>query len=579
MNVVKLGDIADIIAGQSPVSKSYNKEEKGVPFFQGKGDFGIKYPQVRNWCTQPLKTALKNDILISVRAPVGPVNICNIEKACIGRGLSAIRPRSGYYYEYLYYFFKYNELNISRLGVGSTFEAITQKDLANLFIVIPDLYDEQVKIATILSRAEKLIQKRQKSLKQLNDFVNSVFYQLFGDPVKNNMKWSTGILKDFCTKIGSGATPRGGKENYKQEGISLIRSLNVYNGRFEYKDLAFIDDKQADVLNNVTVEEGDLLFTITGASVARCCIVPKDVLPARVNQHVAIFRVDREKLNSVFLNYTLINLNYQTLLIKLARQNGATREALTKEDLELLKIPLPPPSLQNRFAEIVQKIQVIRQRFEESFEELNNLYQSLSQRAFQGKLDLSRLNVQEELEKFQSKSEVSTGQNIENILLRDSSAFYDTSQVRKREERIEPVLSDAMKTREPETKYGIFNIEQIAERIKARYRGYHFSFEMLYRYLQKTLAEVPYYSSEELKKQPELNSEQDIRWFIQAAVVNIERGENEKRLLNPFIQLKQHFYNAKEENMSLHVIKEDYELLRERNKKERSGIYFSIVES
>ena len=583
MKVVKLGDIAEIIAGQSPASKSYNKEGIGMPFFQGKTDFAVKYPQVRNWCSMPVKIALKNDILISVRAPVGPVNICNVDKACIGRGLSAIRMHPGYDNEYIYYFLKYNEANIVKLGVGSTFEAITQRDLINLLIKIPDSYIEQVKISTILSKVEFLIQKRQESITLLDELVNSVFNRLFGDPVKNEKKWRTAILQDLCTKIGSGATPRGGKQNYKQEGISLIRSLNVYNGRFEYKDLAFIDEEQAKSLDNVIVEEDDVLLTITGASVARSCIVPTDILPARVNQHVSIIRTDKEKINSVFLNYTLINKNYQVLLLKIAKLNGATREALTKEDVCSLIISLPPLPLQNQFAEIVQKTEIIKQRFQKSLEELNHLYQSLSQRAFQGKLDLSRLDVEEELEEFQEKQQIKMRESVENMLLSDSAVYYDVPRVKEPADKLSQSVSEFSlleNTAGREKGYRLFNIEQIAESIKKRYTGFHFSFEMLYRFLSRVLfLDVPYYSSEELKKRPSLNSEQDIRWFIHSAIVNVDRGENERRLLNPFIRLEQHFYNAEKENMTLRLVDEDYQLLRKRNKKERSGIYFSIKES
>lgn len=309
---------------------------------------------VRNKIEQ--KKLHRGDIIIeksggSPNQPVGRVvffELKTYEPYLCNNFTTILRPNKNLIYpEYLFYhlFYLYQNHRTEKYQ-NKTTGIINLKldDYLEEKLLVPSI-DDQIRICSVLNKARDFVQKRQKSLEQLNDFVNSVFYQLFGDPVKNNKEWSTGILKDFCTKIGSGATPRGGKENYKREGISLIRSLNVYNGRFEYKDLAFIDGEQAGALNNVIVEENDVLFTITGASVARSCVVPKDVLPARVNQHVAILRVEKEKLNSVFLNYTLINLNYQTLLIKLARQNGATREALTKEDLELLKIPLPPLSL------------------------------------------------------------------------------------------------------------------------------------------------------------------------------------------------------------------------------------------
>src|SRR5699024_10375690 len=96
-------------------------------------------------------------------------------------------------------------------------------------------------------------------------------------------KTGTYKLEDLTTKIGSGATPKGGKNSYKESGIRLIRSLNIYDLEFDKDGLAFIDDEQAEKLSNVEVEKDDVLINITGASVARCCKVPNDILPARVN--------------------------------------------------------------------------------------------------------------------------------------------------------------------------------------------------------------------------------------------------------------------------------------------------------
>ena len=108
------------------------------------------------------------------------------------------------------------------------------------------------------------------------------------------MTWDLTPLKKITTKIGSGATPRGGKNSYKTKGITLIRSLNVYDFEFSYEGLAFITEGQASEtrLARVIVEPKDILLNITGASVARCCMVPEHLLPARVNQHVSLVRVD-----------------------------------------------------------------------------------------------------------------------------------------------------------------------------------------------------------------------------------------------------------------------------------------------
>jgi type I restriction enzyme S subunit len=159
-------------------------------------------------------------------------------------------------------------------------------------------------------------------------------------------------LGDITTKIGSGATPRGGKESYKPHGISLIRSMNVHDSNFDYSDLAYIDEAQAKSLDNVTVEENDVLLNITGASVARCCMAPKNVLPARVNQHVAIVRSKKAQANPFFIHYCLVSPYYKDHLLSIA-QGGATREALTKEKLEDFRIPFPPLPTQRKIVAIL----------------------------------------------------------------------------------------------------------------------------------------------------------------------------------------------------------------------------------
>ena len=108
--------------------------------------------------------------------------------------------------------------------------------------------------------------------------------------------WKTHKLRDLCTKIGSGATPRGGKESYLDESpVALIRSQNVLDFSFSFDGLAFIDEEQACQLSNVELQERDVLLNITGDSVARVCQVPSAILPARVNQHVSIIRSDSSK--------------------------------------------------------------------------------------------------------------------------------------------------------------------------------------------------------------------------------------------------------------------------------------------
>lgn len=160
-------------------------------------------------------------------------------------------------------------------------------------------------------------------------------------------------LGDICNKIGSGATPRGGKESYKDSGTPIIRSQNVLDWSFSSDGLAYLDDEQACALSNVEVKPRDVLLNITGDSVARACIVPNEFTPARVNQHVSILRTNNRS-NPVFL-LAWLQAN-KPLLLSLA-SSGATRNALTKMMLEKLDINLPPIDVQERIAGIVLSIQ------------------------------------------------------------------------------------------------------------------------------------------------------------------------------------------------------------------------------
>ena len=153
--------------------------------------------------------------------------------------------------------------------------------------------------------------------------------------------WVTKRLGDVTAKIGRGATPLGGEEAYKTEGISLIRSLNVYDDGFRKAKLARIDDEQADGLSNVVVEPHDVLLNITGASVARCCLAPDDSLPARVNQHVCIIRPIKEKLDSALLHYLLISKSYKDRLLRTGEEGGSTRQAITKAQLQEFVVAYP----------------------------------------------------------------------------------------------------------------------------------------------------------------------------------------------------------------------------------------------
>jgi type I restriction enzyme S subunit len=162
-------------------------------------------------------------------------------------------------------------------------------------------------------------------------------------------EWKIYKLGEITSKIGSGATPKGGRDSYLGGNISLIRSQNVLDFSFSKSGLAYINEMQAEKLNNVEVYEKDVLLNITGDSVARVCIVPNNVLPARVNQHVAIIR-GNEKVDYRYLLYYLQYIKPQLLSLS---QGGATRNALTKKMIEELEIKMPSKGTQKEIVSIL----------------------------------------------------------------------------------------------------------------------------------------------------------------------------------------------------------------------------------
>lgn len=384
MKMVYLSSIAQVIAGQSPPSSTYNTKGEGLPFFQGKADFKDKYPVTRIWCSSTqVKIAEPSDILISVRAPVGAVNICN-KRSVIGRGLSAIRAKDVLYSEYLYYFLKANEKSIAKLGTGSTFLAITQETLKKIQISLPPLEDQK-RIAYLLGKVEGLIAQRKQDLQQLDDLLKSVFIDMFGDPVRNEKGWEMVELKMFGKIITGNTPPRNEPENYENGHIEWIKTDNIISNS------AFITPA-LEKLSRIGVEKGR---TVTpGALLVACIAGSLDSIgrAALTDREVAF----NQQINAIQPNADVSPL-YLYQLFKLSKkyiQSHATKgmkKIITKGDFEKIQMSKPPLDLQNRFAEIVEKVELIKQHYQNSLQDLEQLYGSLSQRAFKGELDLSRV--------------------------------------------------------------------------------------------------------------------------------------------------------------------------------------------
>ena len=322
----------------------------------------------------------ENDLLIGMD---GEFNIAKWGKtpALLNQRVCRLTPNDSIDKDYLFYFMPIALKRIEEKTPFVTVKHLSAKELNKIEIPILPL-EEQRKIAETLSKVDELIAFRDRQLAKLDELVKARFVEMFGNPIENTMNWPKKLLRDITTKIGSGATPKGGRESYPNAGVSLIRSMNVYDGQFLYKDLAHLTDEQATQLNGVTVEAEDVLVNITGASVARSCVVPKDVLPARVNQHVAIVRCNRELLNPIFTNKMFINNEFKKALLSIGESGGATRQAITKKQLEELSVVVPPLSIQNEFFTFSECVDQQKQTVQQSLDKLELMKKALMQEYF-----------------------------------------------------------------------------------------------------------------------------------------------------------------------------------------------------
>ena len=253
--------------------------------------------------------------------------------------------------KYLMMWFKRPEFD--RLAIyyshGSAHEFFEWDAMCDVMLPIPSIIRQR----EIVSEYETLtnrIRLNNQMIQNLEATAQALYRKTFVDNIdKENLPegWRMGTLGEVCSKIGSGATPKGGKGSYGETGVSLIRSMNVFDLNFCYDELAHISDKQAALLDGVTVIENDILFNITGASVARCCMVPKNVLPARVNQHVMIIR-SKEVFMQYYILCVLCSEDAKCSLLGMS-QSGSTREAITKSEIESFEIMIPPKGILKDF--------------------------------------------------------------------------------------------------------------------------------------------------------------------------------------------------------------------------------------
>lgn len=380
--VYKLKDCCQIIAGQSPESKYYNTNGEGLPFFQGKADFGALYPKVRMYCSQPTKIAEKDDILLSVRAPVGPTNL-SPGKVCIGRGLAAIRPDKKVGLRYLLYFFRYYETQLQRSGTGTTFKAITQNVIKNIEVPVPSI-DEQERIVSkieeLFSKLDASVAELQTAKEKLKVYRQEVLKEAFGAfEVKKPIREMTSI-------VTSGS--RGWAKYYSSDGAKFIRIGNLTRDsiRISFNEMQYVTLPGNAEGTRTKLNPNDVLVSIT-ANLGSIGLVPKTIGDAYINQHIALVRfVNSEQ--SEFMAWYLRSGWGQKDLLK--NKRGAGKLGLGLDDIRDTIVPV----VSNEQAKtIVSKINAqlsvcdsIEKTIDTSLQQAEALRQSILKQTFEGRL-------------------------------------------------------------------------------------------------------------------------------------------------------------------------------------------------
>jgi type I restriction enzyme, S subunit len=370
-NWMRLEDAADINMGQSPSGTSYNENGEGTPFLQGNAEFGDTFPNHKKFTTEPSKIASKGSVLISVRAPVGDTNIADLNY-CIGRGLASISLKNGDN-KYLFYLLRSLQQKIQDKGTGSTFKAISKSILSDIEIPIPPL-PIQHQIVTVLEHAEGVKRQRQEADALAGTLLQSVFLEMFGDPVRNEKGWDIFPIGNIC----EGIVPGRNKPKIFGGDIPWITPVDLDSFFVSAsKQNLTIDENEVKKCKNKIIPPNSVIMTCVGDFGITAITKNRVVLNQQLHAFVCTLSV-----NPFYLHFYLkLRMDY---FQKMATKT--TVNYLNKTKCNSIPVLLPPLALQEQFAHIVESIESLREKQKDSGKEIGELLEGLMQRAFSGEL-------------------------------------------------------------------------------------------------------------------------------------------------------------------------------------------------
>lgn len=380
---VPLPEVVTIVMGQSPPGDTYNELGEGLPFFQGKSEFGAISPTPKKWCTAPKRLAEAGDILMSVRAPVGPTNLA-FERCCIGRGLAAIRADGARLDpSYLRFFLRYVEPVLAGMGQGSTFAAIGRAEIASLHIPLPPI-PEQRRIVDLLSRAENILRLRREAQTTAQAIIPALFLDMFGDPATNPKGWSV-------RPLGSLADVQGGLQVTRaRETLPIerpyLRVANVYRDNLDLTEVKTIRMTEAEWLRT-ELRPGDLLIVEGHGNpqeVGRVAVWGGQIPDCTHQNHLIRARPDSASLLPSYACALLNSASGRQALVRSGKTTSGL-STISARNVKETPVMLPPLEAQKRFDERGRTIQSIVAQQAVAVEKAKAAFQSLLARGFRGR--------------------------------------------------------------------------------------------------------------------------------------------------------------------------------------------------
>lgn len=386
---MKLKECCTIIAGQSPESKYYNTEGIGIPFFQGKADFGEVYPTIRVYCSQPTKIAEKDDILLSVRAPVGPTNL-SPGRVCIGRGLTAIRPSEILNLKYLLHYFRYFEAQLQQKGTGTTFKAITQDVVRNLEIPIPSLEEQErivARIEELFSELDNGVETLRKTKQQLTVYRQAVLKEAFDKAGEKQVP-----LRGIIEKPRYG-TSKKCSYDVDEHSLPVYRIPNIHysQGTISHDDLKYASFTE-DEFDSLKLRSGDILIIRSNGSVSlvgRSAIVAEEDTYGLFAGYLMRLRIKaKAEILPKYLNLYL-NTHYARYQIEQMAKSTSGVNNINSDEICRICLPVCDIDLQK---EIIQEIEArlsvcdsIEKTVDTALQQAEAMRQSILKRAFEGR--------------------------------------------------------------------------------------------------------------------------------------------------------------------------------------------------